>query len=100
MLRVSEHAELASIPFQSRTAQIGRVTDTLFKALMADCSLSASGWMVPHNARVTWPNGGSGACHNDAELVHHGIDGLANIRRYGSDSHLGEMIPKQLRLRS
>jgi hypothetical protein len=44
MLRVSKYAELASIPFQSRTAQIGRVTDTLFKALMADCSLRASGW--------------------------------------------------------
>ena len=42
---------------------------------------------------------GWGARHNDAELVHHGIDGLANIRRYASGSHLGEVIPKQLRLR-
>jgi hypothetical protein len=50
-------------------------------------------------ADVARPHAGTGARHNDAELVHHGIEGLANIRRYGSDSHLGEVIPKQLRLR-
>jgi hypothetical protein len=37
-----------------------------------------------------------GARHNDAEFVRHGIDGLANIRLYGSDSYLGEVIPEQL----
>jgi hypothetical protein len=89
---------------------------------MVDCLLGANGWSgsvglparaacgcasptdppsdrMPHNARVTWPNDGSGARHNGAELVHYGIDGLENIRRYGSDSYPGEVIPKQLRLR-
>jgi hypothetical protein len=44
--RIGGHAlnvGLASTSSASQTVQIGRVTDTLFKALMADCLLSTSG---------------------------------------------------------